>query len=284
MPVPTLQKIFSGRTVSPRYETLRRIEEILFPEDAEILDFEPAPRHPSVLRETAPVYGKRRKDDRHILPKKPQGMYTVSDLELLPEEERFELIDGVIFRMEAPTAEHQNLVAFLMHQLYRFSEEEGCDCLVLCAPFDVQLDRDDRTMVQPDVLAICDPDRVTDRRGFGAPDLCIEVLSPSTRSKDQLLKRYKYERAGVREFWAVDPEYKRVYVHLFGEEFGDRAGLHVYSFEESVPVSICGAGHCIDFSKRVPAFLRRRTPQLVETGDGNGNVGEGPRSPEEPEL
>ncbi len=265
IPVPTLQKIFSGKTASPRYHTLEKLERALFGAEMDAADPHAGSAYPDrpqgVIRETAAFYQTEdRERERRLspyLPYKPQGTYTVADLELLPEEERFELIDGVMFRLESPSVEHQQLVMFLGRRLGDMAEEQDCDCLVLYAPCDVQLDRDEKTMVQPDVLVICDEDNVNEKRGVGAPDLCIEILSPSTRSKDQLLKRYKYERAGVKEFWVVDPEAEQVIVY----RFGDGAAETRYSFEDKVPVGICPGGHYIDFSERIPAFIRRRRKQ-----------------------
>ena len=267
IPVPTLQKIFSGKTASPRYHTLEKLERALFGAETDAAGPHAGSDHTDrhtgtgVIRETAAIYQTGDRDhDRRLspyLPYKPQGTYTVADLELLPEEERFELIDGVMFRLESPSVEHQQLVMFLGSCLRDMAEEQDCDCLVLCAPCDVQLDRDEKTMVQPDVLVICDENNVNEKRCVGAPDLCIEILSPSTRSKDQLLKRYKYEHAGVKEFWAVDPEADQVIVYRFGDGTAETR----YSFEDKVSVGICPGGHYIDFAERIPAFIRRRRGQ-----------------------
>ena len=272
VPVPTLQKLFSGTTRFPRFDTLEKISAVLFPEAGMPGESraEPAVQTaggPDLVRDGNAAYRAERKypelvvsndlpgpDAWRELLKKPQGTFTVSDYEQIPEWERYELIDGVLIKLESPTVEHQQIVVFLTIQFSRFAEEENCDCLVLCAPCDVQLDCDERTMVQPDVLVICDERRVTKKRGVGAPDLCIEILSPSTRLKDMLLKKYKYERAGVREFWVVDPETERVTVYDFEHGVAERT----YSFDDRVPVGICGGTHAVDFSKRQPAFLRRR--------------------------
>ena len=256
VPVPTLQKIFSGTTQFPRFDTLEKIDAVLFSDKS----------GPDLLRDGNTAYRINRSFPRVVAENdpgdpeewrealtKPPGTVTVSDYEKFPEWERYELIDGVLIKMESPTLDHQQMVVFLTIQFSAFAEEEDCDCLVLCAPCDVQLDCDERTMVQPDVLVYCDENKLTAKRGVGAPDLCIEILSPSTRIKDQLLKRYKYERAGVREFWIVDPESEQVTVCDF-----EHGGEKRYTFEDRVPVGICGEAHAVDFSKRQPAFLRRR--------------------------
>ena len=110
---------------------------------------------------------------------------------------------------------------------------------MLASPVDVQIDRDDKTMVQPDVLVVCDRSKVIKRCIYGAPDLIIEVLSPSTRRKDMTVKLSKYSTAGVREYWLVDPDRKKIVVYdLENEEIPQ-----VYGREAQVPVGIFG-GKC----------------------------------------
>ena len=277
VPVTTIQKVFSGTTYAPRKGTMESLEKALFGPHSGISEekypanqaTESGPislntyleeKNPSVVKEPVSFYGAgstgKNKNTPGVL-WKPQGTYTTDDYERLPEGERYELIDGVLIRLESPSIEHQQLVIFVAAQLNRFAEEEECDCLVLCAPCDVQLDADDKTIVQPDVFVYCDDAKVTPKRGVGAPDLCIEILSPTTRSKDQLLKRYKYERAGVREFWVVDPEFSHVMVYEF-----DKSGMieKQYTLDEKVPVGICGGKHSIDFSRRIPGFFRKHRP------------------------
>ena len=118
-------------------------------------------------------------------------------------------------------------------------------CVTSIAPTDVRLDMDDRTMVQPDILVVCERDQVIARRIEGAPDLVIEILSPSTRRKDLHIKAGKYARAGVRELWLVDPRDRRVII--YGFEDGDSIGL--YTLRDKVPVGIFGGELVIDFSE-----------------------------------
>ena len=120
-------------------------------------------------------------------------------------------------------------------------------CEVLPAPFDVRLDQDEYTMVQPDILVCCDESHLTEKRYEGAPALVVEVLSPSNRMKELFLKLYKYQNAGVREYWIVDPVKRTVTVHYF--EAGDDYEPRKYLFEEKIPVGISGGKCRIDFSK-----------------------------------
>lgn len=123
--------------------------------------------------------------------RKAQGEYTLEDYYALPDDQRAELIDGVIYDMTAPNFNHQLLASRLHMALFTYILANKGKCFVLEAPLNVQLDCDEKTMVQPDVIVLCDHGK---RRGFGifgAPDLVVEVLSPSTRKKDLGIKLEK---------------------------------------------------------------------------------------------
>ncbi|MDD5035655.1 MAG: Uma2 family endonuclease [Methylococcaceae bacterium] len=152
--------------------------------------------------------------------------HTYADYLSWPEEARYELIDGAAYLMApAPTLEHQDFAGEIYFQLRQALQ--GKPCRVFIAPVDVRLPKvgevDERvdTVVQPDVLVVCDEKKL-DRRGVrGAPDFVAEVLSPSTASHDHLLKRRVYERAGVREYWLVHPTDRMVTIYrLENSEFG----------------------------------------------------------------
>jgi len=141
--------------------------------------------------------------------------YTYADYCSWGEDVRCELIDGVVYDMSpAPTSAHQRISGNLFAQLYVFLQ--GKPCKVFYAPFDVRLDpgAGDDSVVQPDILVICDMSKITDSGCDGAPDMVVEILSPSTASKDMLLKHRKYLQACVREYWVVDPQLKIVRVHV----------------------------------------------------------------------
>ena len=115
----------------------------------------------------------------------------------------------------------------------------------IASPIDVQLDCDDKTMVQPDVIVVCDREKIQNRCIFGAPDFVAEVLSESTRKKDLVLKLNKYMTAGVREYWLVDPDRKKVIVYDFEKEDYPM----MYGFEARIPVGIFD-GECeVDFQE-----------------------------------
>lgn len=178
---------------------------------------------------------------------KRQGEFTVEDYRRLPDEVRAELIDGELIYMEAPGYTHQELIMELSVELVNYIRANKGSCRVVQFPLDVQLDCDDRTMVQPDLIIICDEKKIVRKGIYGAPDLCIEILSPSTRKKDCTLKVQKYMNAGVREYWIVDPDKKAVITYRFKGE--DIPGISMYTFQDKVPVGIFGGSLEIDFQE-----------------------------------
>lgn len=136
--------------------------------------------------------------------------HTYADYCSWPDDVRYELIDGVAYAMgPAPLRVHQKVLGEIFHQVR--SALEGKPCEVYIAPFDVRLpkaeeiDNDVDTVVQPDLVVICDRAKLDDKGCRGAPDWVVEVLSPSTAGHDQILKRALYQRVGVREYWLVHP-------------------------------------------------------------------------------
>ncbi|MCC8046230.1 MAG: Uma2 family endonuclease [Clostridiales bacterium] len=176
---------------------------------------------------------------------KRQGDYTLEDYLALPDDRRVELIDGVIYDMAAPTYIHQAIGDSLQALFNDYIRRKHGSCRAFTAPVDVQLDCDDKTIVQPDVLIVCDFTKLRKGRVYGAPDLVVEILSPATSRRDRSLKLTKYKRAGVREYWMIDPDYRRVYVH----EFEKGEAYEIYDFNDTVPVGIYGGDCVIDFAQ-----------------------------------
>ncbi|MDD5298088.1 MAG: Uma2 family endonuclease [Rhodocyclaceae bacterium] len=141
------------------------------------------------------------RDERH---------YTYGDYRHWPEDLRYELIDGIAFLMApAPSLDHQTLAGEVFHQVRTALRDSPCR--VLMAPVDVLLGQADcaddelDTVLQPDLLVVCDPGKLTPRGVRGAPDWVLEVISPSSASHDQTVKLAAYERAGIREYWLAHP-------------------------------------------------------------------------------
>lgn len=142
--------------------------------------------------------------------------YTFADVLTWPDDERAEIINGEpVMMAPPPSSEHQEISMELSAQLHAYLK--GKRCKVYAAPFAVRLfeedgDRPDDvdTMVEPDISVVCDPNKI-DRHGCkGAPDMVVEILSPSTQRHDRFTKFSLYQRAGVKEYWIVDPESKAV--------------------------------------------------------------------------
>lgn len=176
---------------------------------------------------------------------KRQGEYTLDDYYALPDERRVELIDGVIYDMASGSSIHQIISGELNGQLRTYIRRKKGSCIPLAAPMDVQLDCDDKTMVQPDVLVVCDRGKVIKRCIYGAPDFVVEVLSSSTKKKDMTIKLNKYMNAGVREYWMVDTDRKRVIVYDFTKE----RYSEIYGFDAKIPVGIFEGECVIDFAE-----------------------------------
>lgn len=303
VPLGTVMKIFGGVTKSPRSQTLQALEKVLTPgkrreirysdfctPDGEgdptamwLHDSAGAPPYEQeglagqgrgydggarltyaqegLAAEAAPAY--------HVEQKRK---FTIDDYYAFKDEKRRELIDGKFFIMEAPSVKHQVIIGELFSLFRECVKAHGKEkeCRVLLSPCDVQLDRDKYTMVQPDLMIVCDGEKLRTRVCYGAPDLAVEVMSPSSRSRDAVLKLNKYAKAGVREYWLVDPENRSVIVCLPETDGGisesEEAGrvdmkekngrrsknsggtYRQYSFDDTIPVSISG-GECeIDFS------------------------------------
>jgi Uma2 family endonuclease len=154
---------------------------------------------------------------------KREERFTYGDYLTWDDDERWELIDGSPYNMSpAPTVAHQLILGELYFQFSAWLKDKRCRPYL--APFDVRLpeagESDDQveTVVQPDLSIICDKLKVDKAGCRGAPDLVVEILSPGTARKDLTVKFARYERAGVREYWIVDPEGKTVRVFMLGPD------------------------------------------------------------------
>ena len=167
--------------------------------------------------------------------RKEDRIYTYADYLSWPDDERWELIDGVAYNMSpAPGRQHQEIVGTIFNELFQYLKVKPCKVYV--SPFDVRLpehpdeqEEEITTVVQPDVSVFCDESKLDDRGARGAPDIAAEVLSPNTSVKDLREKLLLYERVGVREYWIVDPANRIMWVYRLVEpgktgREGSRAG------------------------------------------------------------
>ena len=243
VPLGTVQKIFGGATTAPRRSTLLALEKVLAPSGR---TYSAHTVHLTVS-ESAGAYDAG-----------PARLHTLDDYYALPEDARVELIDGVFYDMTAPTTIHQQIGLQLSRKIQNYIFSNHGSCVPFYSPIDVQLDRDDKTMVEPDVIVVCDRSKIIRRCIYGAPDFVAEVLSPSTKSRDLIIKLNKYMVAGVREYWIIDPDAETVTVYDFEHE---KYPVH-YTFADRVPVAIWDGSCVIDFMeiKDYIAFIYENDP------------------------
>ena len=154
---------------------------------------------------------------------KPDKKYSYADYLQWPDEERWEIIDGVPYDMSpAPSTKHQAISMGIAGQLWSFFRDK--ECQVFAAPFDVRLplnaekDEEIYNIVQPDLSVICDPSKLDEQGCKDAPDLVIEIISPFTAKKELNEKFNLYERSGIPEYWVVFPKFNVVVVYSLDDE------------------------------------------------------------------
>ncbi len=163
-----------------------------------------------------------------------EKIYTSEDYWNLPESFRAELINGQIYDMAPPSRIHQKITVELCTIINNHIKSKNGTCQVYTSPFAVNLDANDKNWVEPDISVICDSSKLTDRGCSGAPDLIIEILSPSSRKMDYITKNALYSDAGVKEYWIVDPRKEITVVYYFEED----AAPAIYSFNSPVSFKI----------------------------------------------
>lgn len=218
IPVSTVNKIFSGATQNPRYATLLAMEDVLVNKKKIPFSYNELTESPMLLREESVAYQYNART------------YDKEDIEKLDEWDGAELIDGKIYMRPAPSRKHQYLISELLLEIKLFIREKKGECHAYTSPFDVRLFKDEKTIVQPDLFVICNKDILTDKGCTGAPDWIIEVVSENNSSHDYIRKLMQYQKAGVREYWIVDPFQELVSVMNF--EDAEKSGQ--FSFQEVV--------------------------------------------------
>ena len=169
----------------------------------------------------------------------PERKYcTLAEYRALPEDFRAELVEGELVALSAPSRIHQKVSVSLVTRLGSYLEGKTCE--LYSAPFDVYLNEQNEerpTIVQPDIVVICDPNKLRDDGCHGAPDLAIEILSPSNRMREQAYKYELYQKYGVREYWVISPEEKALCVYLRNDK-GQLAIQDFYGASDTVKVNI----------------------------------------------
>jgi Uma2 family endonuclease len=161
-----------------------------------------------------------------------------------PDDERWELIEGIPYDMSpAPSRYHQEISMNLGVEISKFLKEKGKNCKIYAAPFDVRLPEgqqtDDETMtvVQPDILVVCDPGKLDDKGCKGAPDFIVEITSPATVKKDLKDKLLLYEKHGVPEYWVIQPQEHIIMVYKLNDRKRyDRA--EIFSKEDKISLTL----------------------------------------------
>jgi Uma2 family endonuclease len=165
------------------------------------------------------------------------GHYTYADYLTWESTERYQLFNGEAYQMASPSVEHQGILRELL--LHFGNWLKGKPCQVFAAPLDVRLfpeeDNSDDTVLQPDLLVVCDKAKLAKNSVNGVPDLVVEIVSPSNSHRELFLKFQYYLEAGVREYWVIDPEGKKVQVHVYENRHFISAS---YKENDSIPVAI----------------------------------------------
>jgi Uma2 family endonuclease len=150
------------------------------------------------------------------------GTYSYADYISWFIVDRIELIKGRIFVIDAPTTTHQRILGRLYVEFFQYLERRRCE--VFLSPYDVRLPaastaaKDIYSVVQPDLCVVCDPAKIEEKGCLGAPDLIVEILSPTNNRKDLVVKYQLYEENAVREYWIIDPKKKMLTVYALSNE------------------------------------------------------------------
>lgn len=171
--------------------------------------------------------------------------HTEEDYYNLPKDCRAELIDGQFYNMASPSRMHQEILMEIAGTIRDYIKSKGGPCRVYPAPFAVKLFDDDKTIVEPDISVICDPNKLTDKGCSGAPDWIVEIVSPSDPRHDYIIKLNLYYNAGVREYWIIDPRNNEIHVYNLDNEIFI---VKTYSFNDTVKAGIY-EDLVVDFSK-----------------------------------
>ena len=185
-----------------------------------------------------------RKGDLYFMSLTENLGYTTADIEALPEGQRAELFNGEMIMMASPTATHQAILSWLHAEVYMQIRKNGGKCRSFAAPLAVYIMDDEKNYVEPDIVVICDKDKLDNKGCHGAPDWVIEIVSPASKKLDYYRKLDMYELAGVREYWIVDATKKTILVYHFAQDEIPT----LYHFSDTIASQVC-EGVIVDFSQ-----------------------------------
>ncbi|WP_044895077.1 Uma2 family endonuclease [Bacillus alveayuensis] len=172
--------------------------------------------------------------------------YTYADYLHWNKEGRYEGTDGIVFMTPSPTPQHQRIVTALSALFFHHLQDYPCEVFV--APIDVCLFATKDTPLHdikdwyiPDLVIVCEQNKIGSERIYGAPDFVVEILSPSTAKHDRITKFRSYEKAGVKEYWIVDPIHTTVEVYVLQNDRFQQMGMYykdnsisVHTFPECI--------------------------------------------------
>jgi len=159
-------------------------------------------------------------------------LYTVEEYYKVREDVRAELYEGTLIVMENPTTRHQGILTEMVATLWQYLKGKGCK---LFTAYGVKLFEDEATIFEPDIVVVCDIKKLGKRSCDGSPDFILEILSPSTARIDKKLKYYKFQKAGVREYWIVDPERNLLEANRLVNE---KYVLTIYDETDKAPIAV----------------------------------------------
>ena len=232
IPVGTLTKIFSGDTKHPREGTLSILEDYFGDKRDELMYGSENPQNLNLLVREAVL------DYKTSI--KVQGEYTVEDLENTPDDMKYELIEGYIYDKGAvASTPHNYAKTEFGYQVQKYIKEHNGDCIPFVDGQHVYSTEDNKTRLMPDFMILCDKSKLKKKGIFGGPDFVLEVISPSTKLRDETFKVRTYHKLGVREYWIIDVKLNMLIVYDLSKEFyhaedyplTGKKGLYIYNGE-----------------------------------------------------
>ncbi|WP_044018583.1 Uma2 family endonuclease [Thermoanaerobacter italicus] len=167
--------------------------------------------------------------------------YTYEDYLNWPNEHKIEIINGQLYLHTVPPRIHQEISIAMSCQFFNYLKNKKCEVYfrlgVRLPSGNEKSDKEIKTVVEPDIIVVCDKSKLDDEGCKGAPDLIVEITSPSTAKIDKVEKFNLYEKHGVKEYWIVEPEIKLVTVFLL-QENGRYGRPNIYTEEDKIKVSI----------------------------------------------